>query len=87
MLPKNAARASRSGIWIGWSWGASWHSPARQRDPQAVAKLVLVGATPKYVQVGRLDAPANPLACWNNSPHLEQTMPPRSIVPELAMAR
>ena len=37
-------------IWIGWSLGGFVALAAAQRDPQAVAKLVLVGATPKYVQ-------------------------------------
>ena len=36
--------------WIGWSLGGFVALAAAQRDPQAVAKLVLVGATPKYVQ-------------------------------------
>jgi pimeloyl-[acyl-carrier protein] methyl ester esterase len=37
-------------IWIGWSLGGFVALAAAQRDPQAVTKLVLVGATPKYVQ-------------------------------------
>jgi len=37
-------------IWIGWSLGGFVALAAAQRDPDKVAKLVLVGATPKYVQ-------------------------------------
>ncbi len=37
-------------IWVGWSLGGFVALAAAQRYPQAVAKLVLVGATPKYVQ-------------------------------------
>ena len=37
-------------IWVGWSLGGFVTLAAAQRIPQAVAKLVLVGATPKYVQ-------------------------------------
>jgi len=38
------------GIWVGWSLGAFVALGAAQQYPQAVTKLVLVGATPKYVQ-------------------------------------
>ena len=37
-------------IWVGWSLGGFVALAAAQRYPQSVAKLVLVGATPKYVQ-------------------------------------
>ena len=37
-------------IWVGWSLGGFVALAAAQRYPLAVAKLVLVGATPKYVQ-------------------------------------
>jgi pimeloyl-[acyl-carrier protein] methyl ester esterase len=37
-------------VWVGWSLGAFVALGAAQEFPQAVAKLVLVGATPKYVQ-------------------------------------
>lgn len=37
-------------VWVGWSLGAFVALGAAQEYPQAVAKLVLVGATPKYVQ-------------------------------------
>ena len=37
-------------IWIGWSMGGFVALAAAQRNPEMVAKLVLVGATPKYVQ-------------------------------------
>lgn len=37
-------------IWVGWSLGGFVALAAAQRFPQTVAKLVLVGATPKYVQ-------------------------------------
>lgn len=37
-------------VWVGWSLGAFVVLGAAQQYPQAVAKLVLVGATPKYVQ-------------------------------------
>ena len=36
--------------WIGWSLGALVALVAARRYPQAVAKLVLVGATPRFVQ-------------------------------------
>jgi pimeloyl-[acyl-carrier protein] methyl ester esterase len=37
-------------IWVGWSLGGFVALAAAQRDPEMAAKLVLVGATPKYVQ-------------------------------------
>ncbi|MBI3778353.1 MAG: pimeloyl-ACP methyl ester esterase BioH [Gammaproteobacteria bacterium] len=37
-------------VWIGWSMGGFVTLAAAQRAPQTVTKLVLVGATPKYVQ-------------------------------------
>jgi len=37
-------------IWVGWSLGGFVALAAAQEFPHAVAKLVLVGATPKYVQ-------------------------------------
>jgi pimeloyl-[acyl-carrier protein] methyl ester esterase len=37
-------------VWVGWSMGGLVALAAAQRRPQAVTRLVLVGATPKYVQ-------------------------------------
>ncbi|MDP2708145.1 MAG: pimeloyl-ACP methyl ester esterase BioH [Burkholderiales bacterium] len=37
-------------VWVGWSMGGLVALAAAQRYPQEVARLVLVGATPKYVQ-------------------------------------
>ncbi len=37
-------------VWIGWSMGGLVALAAAQRNPQEVTRLVLVGATPKYVQ-------------------------------------
>ncbi|MBI3570314.1 MAG: pimeloyl-ACP methyl ester esterase BioH [Gammaproteobacteria bacterium] len=37
-------------VWIGWSMGGLVALAAAQRYPREVARLVLVGATPKYVQ-------------------------------------
>jgi len=37
-------------VWVGWSLGAFVALGAAQEFPQAAARLVLVGATPKYVQ-------------------------------------
>jgi pimeloyl-[acyl-carrier protein] methyl ester esterase len=37
-------------VWTGWSLGAFVALGAAQQSPRAVEKLVLVGATPKYVQ-------------------------------------
>jgi pimeloyl-[acyl-carrier protein] methyl ester esterase len=37
-------------VWVGWSMGGLVALAAAQRDPRDVTRLVLVGATPKYVQ-------------------------------------
>ena len=37
-------------VWLGWSLGGLVALAAARHMPQAVAKLVLVGATPKFVQ-------------------------------------
>jgi pimeloyl-[acyl-carrier protein] methyl ester esterase len=37
-------------VWIGWSLGALLALTAAQRAPQRVARLVLIGATPRFAQ-------------------------------------
>jgi len=53
--PEMLAEGVRSGltgpaVWIGWSMGGLVALAAAQRYPQEVKRLVLVDATPKYVQ-------------------------------------
>lgn len=43
-------RLTEPAIWIGWSLGAFVALAAARNRPQAVSRLVLVGATPKFVQ-------------------------------------
>ena len=43
-------RLTEPAIWIGWSLGAFVALTAARNHPQAVSRLVLVGATPKFVQ-------------------------------------
>ncbi len=45
-----AATLDGAATWIGWSLGALVALTAARRYPQSVAKLVLVGATPRFVQ-------------------------------------
>lgn len=45
-----AAVCVRSALWLGWSLGGLIALDAARRYPDKVAKLVLVGATPKFVQ-------------------------------------
>lgn len=45
-----AALVSAPAIWLGWSLGGLLALDAARRYPQKVAQLVLVGATPKFVQ-------------------------------------
>jgi len=44
------ATAGAPSIWVGWSLGGLLALVAAARYPQEVTRLVLVGATPKYVQ-------------------------------------
>ncbi|MCR4301464.1 MAG: pimeloyl-ACP methyl ester esterase BioH [Sulfuricaulis sp.] len=53
--PEALAEGVRCGLsgpamWVGWSMGGLVALAAAQRYPQEVARLVLVGATPKYEQ-------------------------------------
>ncbi|MDH5488071.1 MAG: alpha/beta fold hydrolase, partial [Gammaproteobacteria bacterium] len=41
---------SGAAVWVGWSMGGLVALAAAQRYPREVTQLVLVGATPKYVQ-------------------------------------
>lgn len=41
---------SGAAVWVGWSMGGLVALAAAQRHPREVTRLVLVGATPKYVQ-------------------------------------
>ena len=43
-------RLTEPAIWIGWSLGAFVALATARNHPQAVSRLVLVGATPKFVQ-------------------------------------
>ena len=43
-------RLTEPAIWVGWSLGAFVALAAARDHPQAVSRLVLVGATPKFVQ-------------------------------------
>ncbi|MBI3575763.1 MAG: pimeloyl-ACP methyl ester esterase BioH [Gammaproteobacteria bacterium] len=43
-------RLTEPAIWIGWSLGAFVALTTARNQPQAVSRLVLVGATPKFVQ-------------------------------------
>lgn len=43
-------RLAEPAIWIGWSLGAFVALVTARAHPQAVSRLVLVGATPKFVQ-------------------------------------
>ena len=43
-------RLTEPATWIGWSLGAFVALTAARNHPQAVSRLVLVGATPKFVQ-------------------------------------
>ena len=43
-------RLTEPAVWIGWSLGAFVALAAARNRPQAVSRLVLVGATPKFVQ-------------------------------------
>lgn len=45
-----AALCPAPAIWLGWSLGGLLALDAARRYPQKVAKLVLVGTTPKFVQ-------------------------------------
>ena len=45
-----AALCPAPAIWLGWSLGGLIALNAALRQPKTVSKLVLVGATPKYVQ-------------------------------------
>lgn len=44
------AAAPPQAMWVGWSLGALATLAVVQRRPEAVARLVLVGATPRFVQ-------------------------------------
>lgn len=44
------AAIAQPAIWLGWSLGGLVALAAAQRHPQAVRKLILVGATPRFVQ-------------------------------------
>ena len=53
--PETLAEGVRSGlsgpaVWVGWSMGGLVALAAAQHYPQDLTRLVLVGATPKYVQ-------------------------------------
>ena len=43
-------RLTEPAIWVGWSLGAFVALAAARNRPQAVSRLVLVGATPKFAQ-------------------------------------
>lgn len=43
-------RLTEPAIWVGWSLGAFVALAVARNRPQAVSRLVLVGATPKFVQ-------------------------------------
>lgn len=43
-------RLTEPAIWIGWSLGAFVALATARNHPQAVSRLVLIGATPKFVQ-------------------------------------
>lgn len=47
-----AAQAPESAIWLGWSLGGQVALQAALQWPEQVSKLILVGATPKFVQGG-----------------------------------
>lgn len=45
-----AATASSPAIWVGWSLGATALMWMYRRHPQKIRKLVLVGATPRFIR-------------------------------------
>ncbi len=47
-----ASQLPESAIWVGWSLGGQVALQAALQLPQLVEKLILVGATPKFVQGG-----------------------------------
>jgi len=59
-------------VWVGWSMGGLVALAAAQRRPQAVTRLVLVGATPKYVQSTDWPHALSPMVLEQFARNLEQ---------------
>ncbi|MBT3308908.1 MAG: pimeloyl-ACP methyl ester esterase BioH [Gammaproteobacteria bacterium] len=52
MVEDVAAQVPQRAIWLGWSLGGQVALQAAQEMPERISKLILVGATPRFVQGG-----------------------------------
>jgi pimeloyl-[acyl-carrier protein] methyl ester esterase len=59
-------------VWVGWSMGGLVALAAAQRNPRDVTRLVLVGATPKYVQSANWPHAMSPTVLEQFALNLEQ---------------